>query len=88
MISLSDRAIRVRNERRRRDKVITAADRARLPRGQMMADRSVAQIRIATPEDAHGLGVMHVASWRETYTGLLPDKMLSSLSVEARASPS
>jgi hypothetical protein len=31
---------------------------------------------------------MHVASWRETYTGLLPDKMLSSLSVEARASPS
>jgi hypothetical protein len=54
----------------------------------MMTDRSVAQIRIATPEDAHGLGVMHVASWRETYTGLLPDKMLSSLSVEARASPS
>ena len=28
---------------------------------------------------------MHVASWRETYTGLLPDKMLSSLSVDARA---
>jgi hypothetical protein len=28
---------------------------------------------------------MHVNSWRETYTGLLPDKMLSSLSVEARA---
>ena len=27
---------------------------------------------------------MHVASWRETYAGLLPDKMLSSLSVEAR----
>jgi ribosomal protein S18 acetylase RimI-like enzyme len=52
----------------------------------MMTDRSVAQIRIATPEDAHGLGVMHIASWRETYTDLLPDKMLSSLSVEARAS--
>jgi ribosomal protein S18 acetylase RimI-like enzyme len=28
---------------------------------------------------------MHVASWRETYTGLLPDKILSSLSVESRA---
>jgi ribosomal protein S18 acetylase RimI-like enzyme len=27
---------------------------------------------------------MHVASWRETYTGVLPDKMLSSLSVEGR----
>jgi ribosomal protein S18 acetylase RimI-like enzyme len=28
---------------------------------------------------------MHVASWQETYTGLLPEKMLSSLVVEARA---
>ena len=28
---------------------------------------------------------MHVASWRETYSGLLPDKMLSSLSIETRA---
>ena len=28
---------------------------------------------------------MHVASWHETYTGLLPDKMLSALSVESRA---
>jgi GNAT superfamily N-acetyltransferase len=28
---------------------------------------------------------MHVASWRETYAGILPDKMLTSLSVEARA---
>ena len=28
---------------------------------------------------------MHVASWRETYAGILPDEMLSSLSVEERA---
>ena len=28
---------------------------------------------------------MHVTSWRETYAGLLPDKMLSALSVESRA---
>lgn len=28
---------------------------------------------------------MHVASWHETYTGILPDEMLASLSVEARA---
>jgi ribosomal protein S18 acetylase RimI-like enzyme len=28
---------------------------------------------------------MHVESWRETYAGLVPDKMLSSLSVEKRA---
>jgi GNAT superfamily N-acetyltransferase len=50
-----------------------------------MTDRRVAQIRIATPDDATALGAMHVASWRETYSGLLPEKMLSSLSVEARA---
>jgi hypothetical protein len=53
--------------------------------GQEMADRAVAQIRIATPDDANALASMHVTSWRETYTGILPDKMLSSLSVEARA---
>jgi len=50
-----------------------------------MTDRDVAQIRTATPDDARTLGVMHVASWHETYLGLLPDKMLSSLSVESRA---
>jgi ribosomal protein S18 acetylase RimI-like enzyme len=43
-------------------------------------------LRIATPDDANALGSMHVASWRETYTGMLPDKMLSALSAEARAS--
>lgn len=42
-------------------------------------------VRIATPNDARDLAAMHVASWRETYTGILPDKMLSSLSIEARA---
>jgi ribosomal protein S18 acetylase RimI-like enzyme len=41
-------------------------------------------IRIATPEDVRDLAVMHVAAWRETYAGILPDKMLSALSVEAR----
>jgi ribosomal protein S18 acetylase RimI-like enzyme len=50
-----------------------------------MTDRPVAQIRIATSDDAQALGAMHVASWRETYTGLLPDKMLSALSIETRS---
>jgi ribosomal protein S18 acetylase RimI-like enzyme len=45
----------------------------------------VAQIRIATPDDAPALAAMHITSWHETYTGLLPDKMLSALSVESRA---
>jgi ribosomal protein S18 acetylase RimI-like enzyme len=50
-----------------------------------VTDRPVAQICIATPEDAEALGAMHVTSWRETYSGLLPDKMLASLSAESRA---
>jgi len=50
-----------------------------------MADSDVGQIRVATLDDARGLGSMHVASWREAYAGILPDEMLSSLSVDARA---
>jgi ribosomal protein S18 acetylase RimI-like enzyme len=45
----------------------------------------MAVIRIATPDDAPALGSMHVASWHESYAGLLPDKILASLSVEARS---
>ena len=41
--------------------------------------------RIATCDDARDLGAMHVASWRESYAGVLPEKMLASLSAEARA---
>ena len=51
----------------------------------MTADREIATIRVPSPDDAHALAVMHIASWHETYTGLLPDKILSSLSVESRA---
>lgn len=50
-----------------------------------MTDRPVAHIRVATLDDAPALGSMHVASWRETYTGILPDKMLSSRVVDERA---
>lgn len=51
----------------------------------MTANREIATIRTASPDDAQALAAMHVASWRETYTGLLPDKMLSSLSIDSRA---
>src|SRR3984885_12082802 len=54
-------------------------------KSQMTVDHEIARIRIATPDDAHALAAMHVASWHETYTGLLPDKILSALSVESRA---
>jgi GNAT superfamily N-acetyltransferase len=51
----------------------------------MTAAREMLRIRIATPDDAQALARMHIASWHETYAGILPDKMLTSLSVEARA---
>lgn len=42
-------------------------------------------LRRATESDAAGLAAVHVASWRETYAGIMPDAMLAGLSVEARA---
>lgn len=42
-------------------------------------------IRRASLADARDLASMHVASWRETYPGMVPDSMLSSLSVDGRA---
>ncbi|HEY6621788.1 MAG TPA: GNAT family N-acetyltransferase [Steroidobacteraceae bacterium] len=50
-----------------------------------MTDDDVAPIRAAIPGDAHRLAKMHVTSWHESYTGILPDKILASLSTEARA---
>ena len=41
-------------------------------------------IRPAAPRDAAGIARVHVASWRETYAGLLPEEMLASLDVDAR----
>jgi ribosomal protein S18 acetylase RimI-like enzyme len=43
------------------------------------------RFRAAIPGDGPALGAMHVASWRETYIGILPDELLASLSVDARA---
>jgi ribosomal protein S18 acetylase RimI-like enzyme len=45
---------------------------------------AVAIIRPASSPDAANLARMHVESWRETYPGLVPQAMLSSLSVDAR----
>lgn len=44
-----------------------------------------ATIRPATPADAEGIAHVHVASWRTTYRGILPDSLLAGLSVERRA---
>lgn len=42
-------------------------------------------LRHATPQDAAAIAEVHVASWHETYAGLVPDEMLAALSVEARS---
>jgi ribosomal protein S18 acetylase RimI-like enzyme len=39
----------------------------------------------AGPVDAEALGQVHVAAWRETYRGLLPDAYLARMSPEAHA---
>ena len=39
-------------------------------------------VRPATLEDAPGIADVHVATWRTTYRGLLPDDFLASLSEE------
>jgi ribosomal protein S18 acetylase RimI-like enzyme len=50
-----------------------------------MSAGNAVEIRVATLDDAHRLARMHVASWHETYAGILPDKMLASLTIESRA---
>jgi GNAT superfamily N-acetyltransferase len=41
-------------------------------------------LREATPADARGIAVVHVASWRAAYKGLMADKILDGLSVDRR----
>jgi ribosomal protein S18 acetylase RimI-like enzyme len=40
-------------------------------------------VRPATPSDAPAIARVHVASWRSTYRGVLPDDFLESLSEDA-----
>ena len=42
-------------------------------------------IRRARPSDAVAIGAVHVAAWRSTYPGILPDRFLSRLSVPRQA---
>ncbi len=43
-----------------------------------------ARIRQATPRDAPAIARVHVASWRTTYRGLIPDAVLDNLSEAGR----
>ncbi len=42
-------------------------------------------IRRARPSDAIAIAAVHVAAWRSTYPGILPDRFLSNLSVTRHA---
>lgn len=44
------------------------------------------QIRWATVDDAEGVAVVHVDSWRAAYTGLIDQEVLDRLTVAQRAS--
>lgn len=43
------------------------------------------QVRRARPADAAAIGAVHVAAWRSTYPGILPDAYLSRLSAPRHA---
>ena len=42
-------------------------------------------VRRARPADAVAIGAVHVAAWRSTYPGILPDNYLANLSVTGQA---
>ena len=44
------------------------------------------RIRRAGPSDARAIGRVHVETWRATYAGILPDKVLIDMSADAKAS--
>jgi GNAT superfamily N-acetyltransferase len=41
-------------------------------------------VRAGTPEDARGIARVHVQSWLETYTDLMPPELLESITLESR----
>ena len=42
-------------------------------------------IRRAVPGDGAALALVHEATWRETYVGLMSEELLSALTADARA---
>lgn len=50
-----------------------------------MAARSRVIVRAAIAADAPAIAAVHVASWRAAYRGIVPDRILAGLDVQARA---
>lgn len=42
-------------------------------------------VRDATPGDAYRVAEIHIASWRDTYKGIVPQEFLDSMDVDERA---
>lgn len=42
------------------------------------------RVRLAEPTDADGIAEVHVQSWRETYSGLIPDRFMDAEALEMR----
>lgn len=42
------------------------------------------EVRPATVEDARAIAALHIASWRATYRGLMPDALLDGLDLDER----
>ncbi len=50
----------------------------------MVEELADVQIRAAEPGDAEQVAKVHVASWRQAYTGVISDEYLARLDVDAR----
>lgn len=50
----------------------------------MVEELADVQIRAAQPGDAEQVAKVHVASWRQAYTGVISDEYLARLDVDAR----
>ena len=51
----------------------------------MVDDDADLEIRLATVADAQDIATVHLASWREAYTGVVAEEYLESLDTERRA---
>lgn len=45
---------------------------------------STVRVRAATVEDANAIAEVHVETWRETYTGLMPDRFFDASVLDGR----
>lgn len=41
-------------------------------------------VRDATPDDARGIAIVHVDTWRDAYTGIVPDGFLAAMDYDVR----